>query len=258
MAVALPDLVRESAWKNGRDKQKMKVRIKFSKYGPVKFIGHLDVMRYFQKAIRRAEIDIAYSEGFSPHQIMSFAAPLSVGHTSQGEYFDIEVNSFTSENDLQNRLQAVMVEGIDILKVQLLPQGEGNAMASVEAASYLVSFKEGTMLPDGWQEKLTDYYVRPSIPVVKQTKKGKKEIDLKESIYELELRENSNKETEDIYMLLNASSGGNIKPAFVLECFFNTLSYQLPDFSLMVHRVETYKNIGTEEVRRLVPLIWEK
>ena len=45
----------------------------------MKFIGHLDVMRYFQKAIRRAGIDIAYSEGFSPHQIMSFAAPLSVG-----------------------------------------------------------------------------------------------------------------------------------------------------------------------------------
>ena len=48
----------------------MKVRIKFSKQGPVKFIGHLDVMRYFQKAMRRAAIDIKYSEGFSPHQIM--------------------------------------------------------------------------------------------------------------------------------------------------------------------------------------------
>lgn len=49
----------------------MKIRIKFRKYGVMKFIGHLDMMRYFQKAMRRAEIDIAYSEGFSPHQIMS-------------------------------------------------------------------------------------------------------------------------------------------------------------------------------------------
>ena len=64
----------------------MKVRIRFAKYGALKFIGHLDVMRYFQKAIRRADLPIAYSEGFSPHQIMSFAAPLSVGHTSEGEY----------------------------------------------------------------------------------------------------------------------------------------------------------------------------
>ena len=69
----------------------MKIRIKFRKYGTMKFIGHLDVMRYFQKAIRRAEVNIRYSEGFSPHQIMSFAAPLGVGITSEGEYVDIEV-----------------------------------------------------------------------------------------------------------------------------------------------------------------------
>ena len=57
----------------------MKIRIKFSKQGAMKFIGHLDTMRYFQKAMRRADVDIRYSEGFSPHQIMSFAAPLGVG-----------------------------------------------------------------------------------------------------------------------------------------------------------------------------------
>ena len=85
----------------------MKVRIKFSKYGPVRFLGHLDVMRYFQKALRRADIDVAYSGGFSPHQIMSFAAPLSVGHTSSGEYFDIEIHTFTSEKELQEIARAL-------------------------------------------------------------------------------------------------------------------------------------------------------
>ena len=51
----------------------------------MKFIGHLDIMRYFQKAIRRAEIPIAFTSGFSPHMIMSFANPLGVGLTSDGE-----------------------------------------------------------------------------------------------------------------------------------------------------------------------------
>ena len=64
----------------------MKVRIKFTKEGPMKFVGHLDTMRYFQKAIRRAELPIAFSGGYSPHMIMSFAAPLGVGVTSTGEY----------------------------------------------------------------------------------------------------------------------------------------------------------------------------
>lgn len=64
--------------------------MRFTKTGSLKFIGHLDCMRFFQKAIRRAGLDVAYSGGFSPHQIMSFASPLSVGTTSDGEYLDVE------------------------------------------------------------------------------------------------------------------------------------------------------------------------
>lgn len=224
----------------------MKVRVKFSKYGALKFIGHLDVMRYFQKAIRRAEIDIAYSEGFSPHQIMSFASPLLVGHTSEGEYFDMEVNSFTDEEDMQKRLQDVMVEGISVLKVKLLPEEEKNAMASVAAAAYLVTFCGRTALPDGWEKKLLDFYGQDEIPVVKKTKKGERELNLKESIYRLEIRE------EGVYMLVDAGSGSNIKPGFVMETFFESIKFPLPEYPFHIHRIETYKR---EESGEFLPLL---
>lgn len=256
----------------------MKVRIRFSKYGALRFIGHLDVMRYFQKAIRRSDIAIAYSEGFSPHQIMSFAAPLSVGHTSQGEYLDIEVTSFPGKDELEKQLQAVMVEGISILDVQLLPEGEKNAMASVAAASYLIAFRQSAQLPCGWQEKLLAFYEQETIPVLKKTKKSEKQINLKDSIYQLEIRKAGSNDAfldreetpgDEVYLLLNASSGENIKPGFVLESFFKTLGYELPPFALMIHRLETYKDIGNQQrvsgtdgqphaERKLVPLIWEK
>lgn len=224
----------------------MKVRIKFSKEGPVKFLGHLDVMRYFQKAIRRADIDIAYSAGFSPHQLMSFAAPLSVGHTSSGEYFDVELNSLTSIEDLTNRLNGVMVEGFRVLDAKVLDDKEGNAMASVAAADYLVSFSDKLVLSDDWKELLSSFYHQEKIPVVKKTKKSEKEIDLKEGIYQLEIR------GEEVYMLLDAGSGSNIKPGFVLETFFETTNTILPEFPFRVHRLETYKR---EEDGRLTPLI---
>ena len=64
----------------------MKVRIKFSKEGPVKFVGHLDTMRYFQKALRRAELPVAFSGGYSPHMIMSFAVPLGVALVAAADY----------------------------------------------------------------------------------------------------------------------------------------------------------------------------
>lgn len=224
----------------------MKVRIKFSKEGPVRFIGHLDIMRYFQKAIRRAGIDIAYSTGFSPHQIMSFASPLSVGHESCGEYFDVELNSITDTEDIKVRLNQTMAEGIQILQVAVLDETEGNAMASVAAADYLISFRDSVSLPDDWKEKLTAFYKKDKIPVIKKTKKGEREIDLKETIYQLEIRE------DQVYMLLDAGSGSNMKPGFVLETFCTAENISLPEYPFRVRRLETYKRTGEG---KLVPLI---
>lgn len=224
----------------------MKVRIKFSKEGPVRFIGHLDIMRYFQKAIRRAGIDIAYSTGFSPHQIMSFASPLSVGHESCGEYFDVELNSITDTEDIKMRLNRTMTEGIQILQVAVLDETEGNAMASVAAADYLISFRDSVSLPDDWKEKLTAFYKKDKIPVIKKTKKGEREIDLKETIYQLEIRE------DQVYMLLDAGSGSNMKPGFVLETFCTAENISLPEYPFRVRRLETYKRTGEG---KLVPLI---
>ena len=224
----------------------MKVRIKFSKEGPVRFIGHLDIMRYFQKAMRRADIDICYSAGFSPHMIMSFASPLSVGHESCGEYFDVELNSITDTEDIKMRLNQTMAEGIQILQVAVLDETEGNAMASVAAADYLISFRDSVSLPDDWKEKLTAFYEKDKIPVIKKTKKGEREIDLKETIYQLEIRE------DQVYMLLDAGSGSNMKPGFVLETFCTAENISLPEYPFRVRRLETYKRTGEG---RLVPLI---
>ena len=149
----------------------MKVRVKFSKHGVLKFIGHLDVMRYFQKAIRRAGIDIAYSAGFSPHQIMSFAAPLGVGLESNGEYMDIEVHSLTSTKEFVDTLNAQMVDGIEVLEARLLPDNAGNAMASVAAARYTITFREQYQPAFLTQSVINDFMSQNEITVTKKTKK---------------------------------------------------------------------------------------
>lgn len=92
----------------------LKVRIKFRKYGVMKFIGHLDVMRFFQKVMRRADIPIAFTSGYSPHMIMSFAQPLGLGVTSDAEYLDIELTRPFLQEDAVSQMNAVMVEGIEI------------------------------------------------------------------------------------------------------------------------------------------------
>ena len=226
----------------------MKVRIKFSKHGVMKFIGHLDIMRYFQKAIRRSEIDIAYSTGFSPHQIMSFAMPLGVGLESDGEYFDVEMNTIISCQDMLERLEYEMAQGIHILSVKILPETAGNAMASVAAAKYQVSFREGHMPLFDWKSQLPLFYQKNSIIVMKQTKKSKLELDLKPSIFEMEIA------GDTIVMLVDASSAGNIKPSLVMDAFYKENGQELGEFDLEVLRMETYMNAGTESNQKFVPL----
>ena len=120
----------------------MKVRIKFSKEGPMKFVGHLDTMRYFQKALRRAELPVAFSGGYSPHMIMSFAVPLGVGMESLGDYFDLEMAEDMPTAEIAARLEEQMAEGMHIVSVRKVEDGKaGKAMALVAAADYLVEFR---------------------------------------------------------------------------------------------------------------------
>ena len=228
----------------------MKLRIKFSKHGPIVFIGHLDMMRYFQKAMRRAEVDISYSGGFSPHQIMSFAAPLGVGLASNREYMDIGVDSLTSAAQVKDALNAVMVEGVRIESVKLLPDNVTNAMASVAAAKYTVSFSEGYKQDIDFFGQISDYLAQNEILVTKETKKGHKEIDLKPHIYEFTFDSASG----TVSLMVDASSSGNIKPGFVLQDYYKFCGKEAGEFDFVITREDTYTNIGTEEKPSFVPL----
>ncbi|MDE7274333.1 MAG: TIGR03936 family radical SAM-associated protein [Lachnospiraceae bacterium] len=228
----------------------MKLRIKFSKHGVLRFIGHLDVMRYFQKAIRRAGIDIAYSTGFSPHQIMSFAAPLGVGLESNGEYMDIEVNALTSSKELTDSLNSQMVDGIEVLEVKLLPDNAGNAMASVAAARYTIAFREGYQPDFLTQTVIGDFFGQDEIIVTKKTKKSELTFDMRPYIYVCDYDE----EHKSISLTVDASSAGNIKPALVVKALFDYTNQVFDEFGLLITREETYTNVGTAEDIQLKPL----
>ena len=153
----------------------------------MKFIGHLDIMRYFQKVMRRADVDIRYSEGFSPHQIMSFAAPLGVGLTSNGEYMDIEVLSTDDSKTMVRRMNETMVEGMEVVSYRQLDDSSKNAMSIVAAADYTLTFRPGKEPEDldGFFQKLEAFYHQDQILITKPTKKGERQVDLKPLIYQM-------------------------------------------------------------------------
>ena len=226
----------------------MKARIKFRKYGVMKFIGHLDVMRFFQKVMRRADIPIAFTGGFSPHMIMSFANPLGVGLTSDGEYFDIELTEEIDMVAAVERMNQTMVEGIDVVNmVPISDDKKQTGMSIVAAADYLSTLKTG-MFPEHWKEKAADFMNQPTISIVKKTKKSEKEVDIKPMIYQFEVRGDS------VYMQVATGSVENLKPELVMQALCQFLDVDTEGVSFSHHRLEVYANIGTEENKKFVGL----
>ena len=113
-------------------------RVKFTKGEEGKFIGHLDIMRLFQRAIKRAKLPVAYSQGFNPHQLLSFANPLTLGTTSEGEYGDFEMAEKIEPAFVVNELNKTLPKGVKVLDSVLITQKVQSAMASIDGAKYIV------------------------------------------------------------------------------------------------------------------------
>lgn len=245
----------------------MKIRIKFQKYDRMKFIGHLDMMRYFQKCMRLADVDMAYSSGYSPHMIMSFAAPLGVGITSDSEYLDIEVKHREPSLKAVKKLNEVMVEGVKVISYRQLEEGVKNAMSCVAAASYTVYVKEEYEDPFkdlDLTKKLQEFFEEQTeIIVTKPTKKGEKQIDLKQLIYELRTAdlqkeqllkyqtEEITKKTSTFYFTASSGSTNNIKPELLIQTFCDFCQIPFEKKIYQVHRNEIY---GQTEQGEFQPL----
>ncbi len=225
----------------------LKVRIKFTKTGSLKFIGHLDVMRYFQKAFRRAEVDVAYSKGFSPHQLLSFAAPLGIGLTSEGEYLDAEFESVLTSKEMLEKINEVMVEELHILEFKELDDNAENAMASVAGADYLVKIRDGYYKDHTFFEQLDSFAKKDSICILKKTKKSEKEVDIRPMIYKIEQKDDA------IFMQLATGSVANLKPETVMMALCKECGMEYEPFGFLVHRLETYMQDPKEE-GKLIPL----
>ena len=211
----------------------MRVRVKFAKYGSMKFIGHLELMKYLMRAVRRTDIPVKYDEGMHQRMVMSFAMPLGVGPTSSAEYMDIELEEPISTKKAMQQLGKYMCEGLEILDFREVDGGKKmKAMTIVTAADYEVWFRKGFEPDWDWKGALKEFCGRSSIPWTKETKKGTREVDMREWIYEMEIRNSS------VYLRLCCSVGDNLKPEQLFGEMFRSYGHELPPFALQVHRLD--------------------
>ena len=190
--------------------------IKFEKTGGVAYIAHLDLMRSFTLALRRANIEVKYSEGFNPHILIFFSSPLSVGLQSRAEYVCIE--TLESAKDVIKKLSATLPQGIGIISAEKRDINP-NYAAILAAAEYEIELDSAANLKQALQDIMaSDSYSMEFTKLIKNDRRGRsetKEKDIRNRILQLT---GSGKK----YKMLLLCGNFNLRPDKLLENILKT------------------------------------
>ncbi|NME82162.1 TIGR03936 family radical SAM-associated protein [Clostridium sp. SM-530-WT-3G] len=229
----------------------MRYLLKFTKEENIKFISHLDVLKTIQKNIRRAELPIEYSKGFNPHMSTSIAQPLSVGVYSSGEYMDMVLEREMDENEIIDRLNKTAPSGIKYISALAIPYVEGEkkvpqAMAMIDAARYTIKIKYSDV--SNLENEMNELLSKPEWNTIKKSKKGEKEVNLKNFIKELNFWIKD--EVLVLNTLISTGSREHLSADLLVKYIQENTSNALVDSFVAIKREEMYFYKGD----KLVPL----
>lgn len=192
------------------------VRLNFSKTGRAIYISHLDINRMMTRAVRRAKLPMWYTEGFNPHPYLTFALPLSLGQSSDCEYMDIRIEGDITDEEIMNRLNAVLPEGVKILSVSA-PVYDAK---EIEKALYFVKlvFKDAETSKI-FAERAQTLAEGEELLAEKRGKKGHrkvmKQINLIDFIYDMKFSTADN--IVNLQCVLAAGNTNNLNPTLLVE-----------------------------------------
>ena len=206
--------------------------IKYTRGAQVRYISHLDFIRMFHRTVRRADLNMVFSQGFNPHPVMTVAMPLSVGVTSDGEYMKIgfEDGYGYTEESLKEKLNQALPAGFSVVAVRRT-EGKELDFAKFDRAKYRLE----VLLRDSVFVDADAFLKNPEMIVLKKTKSGEKEADIRPYIYDLAV-DSQNGNNLTLSMCVAAGNTYNLKPETVLSA----MEKYIPGFQLeafLAHRV---------------------
>lgn len=210
-------------------------RVRYTKDGPARFIGHLDLVRIFDRVMRRTGIPVAYSQGFHPHPKISFGPPLPLGMRSSAEYVDFSLSTPCPE--VGRLLARGMVEGMDVLSAQPIAEKAEALSQIITLAEYRIRCEMNEHITD----RIHTLLEREHILVERMSKSGPKEVDIRPGITEITVFP----EGGGFVMLLGMKTGKSVRPSEVTGLIFD--AHQ----SFEVTRTEQYAELSGKRVSPL-------
>ncbi len=162
----------------------MRLAVVFTKEKPVMFVSHLDVQRLFQRAFRRAKLPLAYSQGFNPHPLLSFATALSVGVTSRCEYLDVILTEHIAPEEFKNRVEKALPKGIRIVEAFDLGDSGKSLTSAMKTADYEARMRFSRPVSSSELQNALTGLLSGEIVVMKKTKGGIKPTDIRPMVLE--------------------------------------------------------------------------
>ncbi|KXG77049.1 TIGR03936 family radical SAM-associated protein [Thermotalea metallivorans] len=221
-----------------------KLRIRFTKTDFMKFISHLDLLRLMERALRRADIKLVFSQGFNPHPKIAFATAVPIGLSSEGEYMDIEIEEKVDIPSFIHRLNGQLPKGIRVVACKYIDHRATALMAMIDASAYIAKCVLEHPVEEGDVKKwLAQFMAQEEILLCKTTHKKnretKKEINIKPYIYHMDLVQ-----YDPLYFILKMTlatgSKGNLKPEILIEKFRECTGAPILSDQVRVHRLDLY------------------
>lgn len=210
----------------------VKLRLTFSKTGRAVYISHLDLLRTFIRALRRAQIPVKYSEGFNPHARINFAMPLAVGASSDCELVDITLTDPIDVAEAVKSLGRVMPEGLCVKEAELVY----GSFPEFKMARYTLEIENDTPVTELLTQDIMEVFRLMEVLVEKQTKRKTVMVNILEHIYEFKIQSvNGNMLT--VNTLLSAGSEFTLKPDLAVEGISSACEGFNPVY-MRIHRTE--------------------
>ena len=210
------------------------IRVFYNKIGRSKYISHLDVNRCMQRALKRTHLDIWYTQGFNPHMYITFPMPISLGFQSLCECMDFRINENISFDEIKERLNAVLPEGIEVTSVST-PVMKPEKISKIE---YGIILSSENVNSKKLNEDFNIFFSKNKIIVEKKTKKGITELDIKPHVQLMSTSELENGKIK-IRALFTAGIMFNINPTLLINAFTSSLSYDVFTYDIIKKRLIT-------------------
>ena len=130
------------------DERPQRLRITYRKAGMLRYIAHLDLMRTWERALRRAKLPLAYTQGFTPHARLALGAPLALGTVGERELLDVWMSPNVVPPELTRRLAAVLPDGLGLIAAEEVPHALPSLQSQIQSATYEVAFEPGDVDAD--------------------------------------------------------------------------------------------------------------